>query len=160
SYDQTRRERRPSPRRAQALSLPLDPHIFLLEGAPAGGADCILALLEGGKIPLDAACVAILLQRLQHPLRRTDRRAVGLRRIDAEAKTHRIELARRQHRRLTAFEHIDECWPPHIAADDAQFLDILRSLDKADISARVEISVNAVNRRLQPLDRSRVGTGD
>ena len=32
------------------------PHIFLLEGgAPAGGADGVLALLEGGKIAFDAA---------------------------------------------------------------------------------------------------------
>ena len=37
--------------------------IILLELAPAGGADRVLAFLEGGEVGLDAAGIAILLQR-------------------------------------------------------------------------------------------------
>ena len=39
----------------------LDPQVLVFEGAPAGGADGILALLESGEIALDASGVPILL---------------------------------------------------------------------------------------------------
>src|SRR4051794_29427459 len=61
-------------------------HIFLLERPPAGGADRILALLEGGEIAFDAARVAAFLQCRQHLLRGTDSGSMGLRRVDAQAE--------------------------------------------------------------------------
>src|SRR5215469_3469562 len=127
---------------------------------PAGGADGVFALLEAGHLALDAAGVAILSHRRQHPLRRADRGAMGLRRVDAEAEAHRLELARRYHRCLAAFEYIDKSRPADLARDDLQFLDILRRLDKTDIGAGFEIGVDAVERRWQPLDGPRIGPGN
>ena len=63
SHDQARREWRQGAGRAARLGSAFDPHIFLLEGTPAGGADRVLALLEGGELRLDAARVAVFLQR-------------------------------------------------------------------------------------------------
>src|SRR6516162_476590 len=84
------------------------PQIFLFERPPAGGADGILAFLEGGEDTLDAGRVPVLSQCRQHLLRSADRGAVGLRRIDAEPKAHRPEFAGRHHRGLAAFEDVDE----------------------------------------------------
>jgi hypothetical protein len=39
----------------------LDPQVLVFQGAPAGGADGVLALLESGEIALDASGVPILL---------------------------------------------------------------------------------------------------
>src|SRR5215470_16620270 len=127
---------------------------------PAGGADGVFALLEAGHVALDAAGVAVLFERRQHPLRRTDRGTMGLRRVDAEAEAHRLELARRYHRSLAAFEYIDKSRPADLAPDDPQFLDILRRLDKTDIGAGFEIGIDAVERRRQPLDGACIGAGN
>ena len=85
---------------------------------------------------------------------------MGLRRIDAEAETHRVEFLRRHHRRLAAFEDVDQGRTLDRPADNPQFLDILRRFDKADIGTGFEIGVDPVDRRLQPLDRARVGARD
>ena len=115
-------------------------------------ADRVLALLKGGEIGFDPARVAIALQRRQYLLRGSDRGAVGLRRIDAEAKAHRLQFGRRHHRRLAALEDVDQRRPGDPARDDLQFFDILRRLDKADIGAGFEIGVYPVDRGVQPLD--------
>ena len=53
--------------REAAAASALDPHILLFEGAPTVGADSVLALLERGELCLDAGCVAVFLERCQHP---------------------------------------------------------------------------------------------
>src|SRR5207302_5622448 len=72
-----------------------EPQVFLLEGVPPVGADGVFALLESGELAFDAADVAVFLEGRQHPLRRADCGAMGLRGVDAEAKTHSLQLARR-----------------------------------------------------------------
>src|SRR5271163_4245460 len=79
-----------------------DMQIFLLERAPASGADRVFAVLEGGESGVDAGRVAIRLVCGQHLLRGADRGAMGLRRIDAQPETHHLELAGRHHRGLPA----------------------------------------------------------
>src|SRR5947209_985547 len=119
------------PRRKRALSgtkrmrASLRSHILLLKRAPAGGADGILAFLEGGEIAFDAACITVFLKHGKHLLSGADRGAVGLRWINAETETHRFQLARRHHRRFAAFEHIYQGRPFYLARDDLQLLDIL-----------------------------------
>src|SRR5829696_7618607 len=90
---------------APALNIP---QILLLQRAPEFGADRLLALLEGREIGFDAARVAVLLHRAQHPLCGADRGAVRLRRVDAEPESHALQFVCRQHRRLAALEHIDQ----------------------------------------------------
>src|ERR1043165_7830123 len=79
--------------------LDVDPHILLFEGAPRSGADRVLALLEGGELGFDGARVAVALHRRQDLLRCADRRAMGLRRIDAETEAHLSQFHGAEHRR-------------------------------------------------------------
>src|SRR5690242_2816224 len=108
--------------RVETPILAVGPHIFPFEGAPAGGPDRILALLEGGEISLDAACVAILFERDQHLLGAADRRAVGLGWVYAESEAHHLQFTRRHHGCLAALEYINQGWPPDLATNDAQLL--------------------------------------
>src|SRR5205814_6135231 len=85
---------------------------------------------------------------------------MGLRRVDPEPESHILQFLGAEHRRLATLEDIDEGWPAHLAPDDAQFLDGLRRFDKTDIGAGFEIGVDPVDRRLEPLDRTRIGPGD
>src|SRR5260370_26482781 len=79
---------------------------------------------------------------------------MGLRWVDPEPEAHRVEFARRQHRRLAAFKDIDERRPPYAPSDDAQLVYALRRLDKPDIGARLEIGVDPIDRGLDSLDRA------
>ena len=75
---------------------------------------------------------------------------MGLRGVDAEPEPHPLQLARPEHRRLAALEHVDERRAAHLPADDPQFIDCLRRLDEPDIGAGFEIGVDPVDRRLSP----------
>lgn len=63
--------------------------------------------------------MTVFLQHGEHALGGADRGAVGLRRVDAEAEPHFLQLGGGLHRRLAAFEDVDKVRPLDAAADDA-----------------------------------------
>ena len=85
---------------------------------------------------------------------------MGLRGVDPQPESHILQFLGAEHRRLAALEDIDEGRPAHLAPDDVQFLGGLRRLDKTDIGAGVEIGVDPIDRRREPLDRARIRAGD
>ena len=81
-------------------------------------------------------------------------------RVDNDSETKLLQLVGRQDRSDSAGQHISELLKRNIPHDACQFVDRLRSLDKAHVRSCIAVLVGTFDGCVEAFDGSRVGSGN